>query len=146
MLAVMDAQVLSRERSKSRVLPAAISRSLMRLERRSGWNQGAAIGEASCESGGMIPTPAEPNEDPEFDPEELIESTESPRADAAPPEVNPATEQLTEWDLPPSSSGKSAPKVMPEDEVSTAEKLVRDGMDEAERERRIAAADPDPEP
>lgn len=36
--------------------------------------------------------------------------------------------------------------VKPEDKASAAEELVKEGMDEANRDRRIAAADPDFEP
>ena len=44
------------------------------------------------------------------------------------------------------ASGKAAPRVLPEDEASIAERLVYEGTDEADRERRIAAADPDFDP
>ena len=38
------------------------------------------------------------------------------------------------------------PTVKPEDETSIAEQLINEGTDEADRERRIAAEDPDFEP
>ena len=39
-----------------------------------------------------------------------------------------------------------SPAVKPEDEISAVERLVEEGMDEADRDRRIAAVDPDFEP
>jgi len=68
------------------------------------------------------------------------------RRDVTAPELNAETKELTAWDEPVGASGKAAPKVLPEDEASIAERLVYEGTDEAERERRIAAADPDFEP
>jgi hypothetical protein len=94
----------------------------------------------------MTPHPAEPNEDADIDPEELVEAVQDEPADSIPPEVNRATAELTEWDAPPSSSGRAAPKVLPEDDVPAAEALIGEGLEEADREQRIAAADPDFEP
>jgi hypothetical protein len=94
----------------------------------------------------MTPRPAEPNEDPDFDPEEIVESAQEQPPDMIPPEVDPATAALTEWDAPPSATGRAAPKVLPEDDVPAAEVLIDEGLDEADREQRIAAADPDFEP
>lgn len=62
------------------------------------------------------------------------------------PEVDAQTENITEWDVPPTSAGTSGVKVQPEDEVPAAVRLVREGVDEADRERRMAAADPDFQP
>jgi hypothetical protein len=61
-------------------------------------------------------------------------------------ELSEQTKELTAWDEPPSATGMAAPKVLPEDEVSITEQLVHEGTDEADRERRVAAADPDFEP
>ena len=94
----------------------------------------------------MIPSNTQPNEDPEFDPEVLADAAQNLRTEAVPPELDPATAELTEWDTAPSSSGRVAPKVLPEDEVPATEKLVGEGIDEADRELRIAAVDPDFEP
>lgn len=91
----------------------------------------------------MIPSDTQPNEDSEFDPEALVEAAQNIPTEAFPPEVNPATAELTEWDTAPSSCGKVTPKVLPEDEVPAAEQLVGEGIDEADRELRIAAVDPD---
>lgn len=101
---------------------------------------------AGCEILCMTPHPAEPDEDSDFDPEEVVEAAQDQPADLIPPEVNPTTAVLTEWDAPPSSSGRAAPKVLPEDEVPAAETLIDAGLEEADREKRIAAADPDFEP
>lgn len=57
------------------------------------------------------------------------------------PETSDKTADLVEWDEPPDARGESAPKVLPEDEVSPAESSVRAGVEEADREQRIAAAD-----
>lgn len=92
----------------------------------------------------MTPPASEPNED--IDPEELVEAAQELPPEVIPPEVNPATAELTEWDTPPSSAGKAAPRVLPEDEVSAEETLIGHGLDEADREQRIAAADPDFQP
>lgn len=87
-----------------------------------------------------------PNEDDDIDPEEIQAAADETPTDVTAPEVNEQTKELTEWDEPPAASGTAAPKVLPEDEVSIAEQLVYEGTDEADRERRIAAADPDFEP
>lgn len=65
---------------------------------------------------------------------------------STPPELNKLTKELTEWDEPPAATGTAAHKVLPEDEVSIAEQLVYEGTDEADRDLRLAAADPDSEP
>jgi len=86
--------------------------------------------------------------DEEGEAEELDEaaSDESP-TDLTAPELNDQTKDLTEWDEPPSSHGTAAPKIIEgDDDDSAAAKLVYEGTDEADRERRIAAADPDFEP
>ena len=87
-----------------------------------------------------------PNEDDDIDPAEIEAASDETPTDVTPPELNPQTENLTEWDEAPASSGSAAPRVMPEDETSIAEQLVNEGTDEADRERRLAAADPDFEP
>ena len=87
-------------------------------------------------------------EDEQESAEELAEATDETPTDVMAPEVNAKTEELTEWDDAPESHGTAAPKVTPEenDDDTIASKLVYEGTDEAERERRIAAADPDFEP
>ena len=83
------------------------------------------------------------NEDPDRDPEEMLDASENLKSGDTPPEIFPGVENLTEWDTPVGAAGESAPRVMPEDEVPPAEILVKDGIEEADREQRIAAADPD---
>jgi hypothetical protein len=82
----------------------------------------------------------------EVDPEEIQAAADETPTDTTPPELDEQTKALTEWDEPAGSTGTSAPKVLPEDEGSALEQLVYEGVDEAERERRMAAADPDFEP
>jgi len=91
-----------------------------------------------------------PDEEAEGAAEELDEAAadETP-TDVNAPELNDQTKDLTAWDEAPSSHGTAAPKVVQDDdddEDTVAAKLVYEGTDEADRERRIAAADPDFEP
>ncbi|MEA3206985.1 MAG: hypothetical protein QOE70_42 [Chthoniobacter sp.] len=88
---------------------------------------------------------AEPNDDPELDPVELEDAVNEEPALSA-PELTPSTADLTAWDEVPGATGEAAPKVTPEDEVNAAEQLVAEGIEEADREQRLAAADPDFEP
>lgn len=87
-------------------------------------------------------------EDEQESAEELAEATDETPTNVTAPELDEKTEELTEWDDAPESHGTAAPKVVPEDndDDTIASKLVYEGTDEAERERRIAAADPDYEP
>ena len=84
--------------------------------------------------------------EPEIDPEEIDMASERVSGTPMPPEISSKTENLTEWDQPPKASGEAAHKVLPEDETSAAEELVEEGIDEADRDQRIASADPDFEP
>ncbi len=89
------------------------------------------------------------DEDLEQTAEEIAEAADETPTDVTPPEVDAQTEEITEWDDAPAAHGKAAPKVLPgneDDEDTIAAKLVYEGTDEADRERRIAAADPDFEP
>ena len=55
------------------------------------------------------------------------------------PEPSPA-EQIEEderWDLVPGSTGSAAPAIEPPDEQSFPEKLVEEGVEDAEREQMI---------
>jgi len=83
------------------------------------------------------------NADPDRDPAEMIEASEDLNGVSTPPEVVPGVEELTEWDTPIGAAGESAPRVLPEDETPPAEILVQGGIEEADREQRMAAADPD---
>jgi hypothetical protein len=77
--------------------------------------------------------------------EEAVLASEELKTPELPPEVVPGTEELVAWDEHPNVDGSAAPKVTPEDE-NNVEDLVLGGVDEADREQRIAATDPDYEP
>ncbi|CAN5328087.1 hypothetical protein BH23VER1_BH23VER1_35760 [soil metagenome] len=57
------------------------------------------------------------------------------------PEVPPGDENLTEWNQTPDETGHAAPKVEPEDEANIAQDLVEEGLDEADQDKRHAAAE-----
>jgi hypothetical protein len=93
------------------------------------------------------------NEEIQENAEEIADATDETPTDVTAPELNEDTKNLTEWDDAPASHGSAAPKIGPgandedeDDEDTLASKLVYEGTDEAERERRMAAADPDFEP
>jgi len=83
--------------------------------------------------------------EPGADPIELEAATDESALEEGPAELLHA-EKLTEWDQPPGSSGGPAPTVQPDDEAGLDEELVNEGVEEADRDQRIAAADPDFEP
>jgi hypothetical protein len=95
---------------------------------------------------GMTSNTPFPDDEEEAVAEELADAADETPTDLTAPELDPRTEDLTEWDDPPAAHGAAAPKVSPDDEDSIAAQLVYEGTDEAERELRIAAADPDFEP
>jgi hypothetical protein len=81
----------------------------------------------------------------DVDPREIEDaSDETPGTDKA-PELIAQAGDLTEWDRP-LTAGAAAPKVPMEDEIAPVEELVNEGLDEADRNQRMAAADPDMEP
>jgi hypothetical protein len=80
----------------------------------------------------------------ETDPQMIEDAVNETPASDIPPEVDETTAELTSWDEAPAVP--AAPTIEPEDEVTVAELLVEEGMEEADRDRRIAAADPDFEP
>lgn len=82
----------------------------------------------------------------DVDPREIEDASDETPATKDAPELPPKAENLTEWDNPPQSYGGAALKVPMEDEVGAAEELVNEGLDEADRNQRMAAADPDMEP
>lgn len=88
----------------------------------------------------------EPTSNESEDPEELEVAADEAPAPKLAPELSAETEKLVTWDEPPESAGHQAPTTNPEDETSIAADLVEKGIDAADRERRIAAADPDFEP
>ncbi len=81
--------------------------------------------------------------DPEIDNAEIVEAAQQTEPVNVEPEVVPGTENMIEWDEAPASSGHAAPKVPMEDETAPGERLVYEGLEEADREQRVAAADPD---
>jgi len=85
-------------------------------------------------------------DDPDFDPREIENAEFSEPNDEMAPEVDERTTELTAWDEPPGTTGMAAPKTPMEDEVSAGEQLVEEGLDEADRDQRLAASDPDYEP
>ena len=59
----------------------------------------------------------------------------------APETGDPALEELTAWDDPIAQSGLRVPAVPLEDEAPVGERLIQDGVAEAEHHTRVAAAD-----
>lgn len=88
----------------------------------------------------------EPTSNESEDPAELEVAADETPAPKLAPELSEETEKLVAWDEPPESAGHRASTTKPEDETSIAADLVEKGIDAADRERRIAAADPDFEP
>lgn len=89
--------------------------------------------------------PQSSDDDSDVAPEEIEEAVNDTTApDAA--EVDAETKDLTEWDQSPAAAGREIPQVREDDETTIAERLVTDGIEEADRDRRIAASDPDFEP
>jgi len=74
--------------------------------------------------------PQDPAQDPEVFPESEVETE---------PEVPAGMEELSTWDEPPATRGVRVKSLTPEDEYQT-EELVSEGIDEAERELRLAAS------
>jgi hypothetical protein len=94
----------------------------------------------------MKPQKSRHHEDDDFDPQELEVASDESAADDTPPEVDAKTKDLATWDEAPASSGGEVPAVPQDDEAKVPEDLVREGNELAERDRRIAAVDPDFEP
>lgn len=63
--------------------------------------------------------------------------------DTNPPEVVKGTEALTEWDEPEGAAGTWTPREGLDDGVLDAARLYEAGIEEADRERRIAAHETD---
>jgi len=87
-----------------------------------------------------------PNDDDDSDPRDLENAADEEPTKIIAPELSEQTKELIAWDEPPEATGHEVPTVKPEDETSIAEQLINEGTDEADRERRIAAEDPDFEP
>ena len=67
-----------------------------------------------------------------------------PHNGVAPEVIDPAVEEIVEWDTPAGSSGQSAPRVLPEDEANIGEALVEEGLEEADHSQRLSAAQSNP--
>jgi hypothetical protein len=93
----------------------------------------------------MNPKPVEPNDDADFDAEEIEAAVEEDATPENAPEVDSKTENLTKWDEPAAASG-AVPNTPLDDEAALDEELTEEGIDEADRDQRIASADPDFEP
>jgi hypothetical protein len=50
-------------------------------------------------------------------------------------------ESLTAWDTPLTAAGGQAPEFTPDDETSIAQKLVEEGLEEADHDRRLTASE-----
>jgi hypothetical protein len=58
------------------------------------------------------------------------------------PEVDePVIEKVSEWDEPVDQSGALVERAALDDEVSLPEQLIQEGIDEADHDRRVAAAE-----
>lgn len=95
-------------------------------------------------------SPKEPNNDTDadFDPAEIDAAAQEmvdPGVDPA-PEESPQLVGVTTWDQAPATSGRATPKFPLDPEQTVAEELVQDGLESADRDQRLAAADPDYEP
>ncbi len=87
-----------------------------------------------------------PNDDTDVDPAELEAVEDETRGEAIAPELTAQNAKLTEWDEPADATGGEVAKVKPDDEVPAAVQFVEEGLDAADRDQRLAAADPDFEP
>lgn len=58
-----------------------------------------------------------------------------------PETVDPELENVTEWNDSPADHGTKVPEVLPEDEANIAEVLIQEGMEEADHNQRVSAAD-----
>lgn len=60
------------------------------------------------------------------------------------PEADPEVEEVTVWDESPDIHGVQTPRVLPEDEANIAVTLVEEGLDEADHNSRLQAAEANP--
>lgn len=87
------------------------------------------------------PAKPQPADDPDVDPNEVIEASDERNTVERAPEVPAGLEGATEWDTPVGATGTPAAKSGLDDEETVGTQLILEGLDEAERERRIAAAE-----
>jgi hypothetical protein len=62
----------------------------------------------------------------------------------APEEVDQEVENVVAWDQAPEDTGVEGVQVLPEDEANIAETLVREGLEEADHDQRLSAAEANP--
>jgi hypothetical protein len=68
-----------------------------------------------------------------------------PVDEARGPEVSESNVgDVVTWDEAPEASGMRAAQVLPEDDASIAETLVQEGLEEAEHDQRLTAAESNP--
>ena len=60
------------------------------------------------------------------------------------PEVPPGDENLTVWNQSSDVTGHIVPNVLPDDEADISAELTKEGMEEADQDRRRASKDEDP--
>ena len=81
----------------------------------------------------------------DFDPADIDEAAQEitdPGIDPA-PELPIGAENLTTWDESPATRGGATQKFNLSDENGVGQALVEDGVESADRDQRLAAADPD---
>lgn len=57
------------------------------------------------------------------------------------PEADESEQPVGRWSDAPGSAGRRGVEVLPDDEQTLAEDLVEEGLEEADREQRLAASD-----
>lgn len=87
----------------------------------------------------------DPSLDETFDPDELDQAVNDRAPGISSPELDERTEFVTTWDEPPASHGSQAPRNRLDDEQDVGGQLVDEGLDTADTEQRVAAADRDGE-
>lgn len=60
---------------------------------------------------------------------------------AAPEAADSDTEDLVTWDESPDATGVHAERVLPEDEINPSQTLMEEGMEEADHDQRVSAAE-----
>jgi hypothetical protein len=72
-----------------------------------------------------------------------LKELRGPSANRA-PEVPPGDENLTVWNQSPDLTGHLVPNFLPDDEAEISAELTKEGVEEADQDRRRAAKDEDP--
>lgn len=71
---------------------------------------------------------------------DLARAREALEAPGPPPPPEEVEAEPYEWGVPPNSSGSSATRLIPEDEDNPSEKLIQEGLEEADHDQRVAAS------